>query len=167
VGLFKPNVKKLKHKRDIMGLIKTLSYEKDWEVRRAAAEALGELNDSLAVEPLIKALGTWFEVDVNEHYKVRIAAIKSLGKLNAIEPLIDALRDISGYLRAEAAEALGRLNDPRAVGPLIKALEDEDKDVRKAVTMALSKLSPGIEKRHNYFDIERMRRLYAEYYKIY
>jgi HEAT repeat protein len=56
-GLFgPPKIKKLKHKKDIKGLIKALEYKKDPTVRAGAAEALGQIGDSCAVEPLIAAL---------------------------------------------------------------------------------------------------------------
>jgi HEAT repeat protein len=51
-----PNVEKLKAKRDAPGLIKALGYQKDGHVREAAAEALGQIRDARAVEPLIAAL---------------------------------------------------------------------------------------------------------------
>ena len=51
-----PNVDKLKAKRDVKGLSRALSYQKDDEVRRRAAKALGEIGDAQAVEPLTAAL---------------------------------------------------------------------------------------------------------------
>ena len=39
--LFKPNVEKLKAKKDVEGLIKALHYKKDYKVRWRDAEALG------------------------------------------------------------------------------------------------------------------------------
>jgi HEAT repeat protein len=47
---------------------------------------------------------------------------------------------VHGYLRAEAARALGLLNDRRVVDPLIDALTDQDGDLRKAVVETLSNL---------------------------
>jgi HEAT repeat protein len=51
-----PNVGKLKAKRNIKGLINALGYKKDWGIRRDAAEALRQIGDARAVEPLIAAL---------------------------------------------------------------------------------------------------------------
>jgi hypothetical protein len=51
-----PDVVKLKTKSNIGGLIKALSYEKDMNVRVAAATALGEIGDEKAVDPLIASL---------------------------------------------------------------------------------------------------------------
>jgi PBS lyase HEAT-like repeat len=52
-----PNVEKLQAKRDVQELAKVLRYQSDWHVRKAAAEALGQLGDVRAVGPLIYALG--------------------------------------------------------------------------------------------------------------
>lgn len=72
-NLFKPNVEKMKGKRDIVGLIKRLS-NKDTQVRQAAAQALGVIKDAKAVEPLIEALK-------DESCSVREEAAKALGKI--------------------------------------------------------------------------------------
>jgi len=51
----KPNVEKMKAEKDVEGLIKALEDE-DWDVRRKAAEALGEIKNAKAVESLTQAL---------------------------------------------------------------------------------------------------------------
>ena len=43
-------------------------------------------------------------------------------------------------LRREAAEALVKIGDKRAVEPLIQALKDEDSDVRGGAARALGKI---------------------------
>jgi hypothetical protein len=99
MGLFKPNVEKLKSKRDIEGLIKALEYRResvkmdDVAVRSDAAMALGEIMDERAVEPLIKALQ-------------------------------DKKWDIS-YL---AIEALGNIADPRAIEPIKQCVIETDEE---------------------------------------
>jgi CheY-like chemotaxis protein len=52
----KPNVGKLEQKRDIAGLCQAMQPDQDWEVRQAAAEALGRIGDARAIEPLIALL---------------------------------------------------------------------------------------------------------------
>ena len=43
-----------------------------------------------------------------------------------VETQIRALKDENSGIRAEACDALGELQDPRAVDPLIQALQDKD-----------------------------------------
>ncbi len=52
---FKPNVEKLKARKNIDGLIAALNHKK-LEVFKDAMEALVSIGDARAVEPLIKAL---------------------------------------------------------------------------------------------------------------
>ena len=106
-------------------------------LRYVAAEALGEIKDPRAVEPLIFALK-------DEESGVRSAAAKALGKIEdprAVEPLISALKDKDWDVREAAAEALGEIKDPRAVAPLISALKDKVWNVHKAATKALEKIT--------------------------
>jgi hypothetical protein len=70
-----------------------------------------------------------------------VEKLKAKGK---VKGLIKALRYKKGNeihqsatIREKAAEALGAIGGPRAVEPLIAALEDEDKDVRQATAKAL------------------------------
>ena len=51
----KLDIKKLKEKKDVKGLIKALKYE-DSHIRMFAAVALGEIGDERAVAPLIQSL---------------------------------------------------------------------------------------------------------------
>lgn len=74
----------------------------DSEVRQSAAEALGEIKNSRAVEPLIGRLG-------DNDWKVQVAAIKALGEikdLRAVEPLLDLLKFFSD-VTFEALEKIG------------------------------------------------------------
>ena len=86
----------------------------------AAAEALGQLGDERAVEPLIVALG---DSDSGVHVAVT-QALGQLGDERAVEPLIAILRDSDSGVRVAAAQALGQLGDKRAAEPLLVALED-------------------------------------------
>ncbi len=70
----KPDVAKLKASGDVEGLIKALQFKGNAAIRRAAAEALGDLGDQRAKVPLHTAL----EDDDNG---VRVAAQTALGKL--------------------------------------------------------------------------------------
>lgn len=132
-----PNIYKMKEKRNVKGLIKALRYKDDW-VRRDAAEALGEIKDTRAVEPLINALKDedssvrelaaealeklgWEPANANEKAAYAVAKQQwnecvMIGKL-AVEPLINALRGRTVYVRRDAAKTLikmyysGQLDD--------------------------------------------------------
>jgi len=83
-GAFRPDVNELREKKDVEGLIRALGYERSWHVRVNAAEALGELKDSRAVEPLLQALR-------DEDSGVRWSASAALGELKdtrAVDPLM-------------------------------------------------------------------------------
>ncbi len=57
MGLFEPpDVEKMKAKKDDNGLIRALRYQKGFQVRVSAAEALGEIDDHRAIEPIIATL---------------------------------------------------------------------------------------------------------------
>lgn len=50
------------------------------------------------------------------------------------------MKDESKYVREQAADALGKIGDTRATGPLIAALEDKESDVRAKAARALGKI---------------------------
>ena len=118
MGLFKPNIEKMKAKRDVKGLIKALRDKGDF-VYNDAADALGELGDPLAVEPLIRASYARYEAG---------RALKTIGE-SAVEGLIKSLGYVSQRICCDAISVLGEIGDPRAVEPLIKVLGDRKKIV--------------------------------------
>jgi HEAT repeat protein len=123
-----PNIEKLKEKGDLDGLTRALRH-KYYYIRRDAAEALGELGHSRAVEPLVAAL--------KDEDTVRKAAVQALAKLGsvAVHPLIAALDNEEAYLREAAAVALGELRDPRAVEPLVAYLHTGLRGYRPATAL--------------------------------
>ena len=135
--MFKPNVEKMKEKKDVKGLIKALRSESDY-VRGNAAEALGEIGDARAVKPLTQA----FEFDLMAYPYARRKAEEALVKMGdrAVEPLIQALKEEDEYVRPEVAKVLGNIRDLRAVEPLVQALKDEDWAVRGTAAKALGNL---------------------------
>jgi hypothetical protein len=135
-------------------------------VRRHAAEALGEIRDTRAIDPLgrvlkdkdalirrhaVKALGKIGDPravpllaeilnDPDEQSHVRMTAAEALGDIGdkrAVEPLVSVLTGSHWTIRRSAAIALGAIRDPRAVAPLITALQDEDASVRGRVVETL------------------------------
>jgi HEAT repeat protein len=125
--------------------------EEDGFVRAGAAEALGEIGDRRAVEPLIAALALPADSEEAEHVEACVQIVVALGRLGdsrAIAPLIKWLPDflpepvggfcVSWYL----IEALGLLNAVEAE-PLIRPLIDHpDVNVRKDAIRALKRLRP-------------------------
>ena len=127
-----PNVDKLKAKIDVDGLIKALEYEKDRQVQCDAAKALGKIGDERAVEPLINALK-------NKDGNVRRESAEALGKIGdtrAVEPLVKALGYGSYGPESIVVESLVKIGKP-TVEPLIQAMKDKNKYVRKGVVYVL------------------------------
>jgi HEAT repeat protein len=135
MGLFgPPDVAKLKARGDVPGLIKALADDKDFQRRRAATSALGELADRRAVDALGAALK-----DPDEY--VRPHAARALGKIGdprAVEPLGVALKDPSVDVRVAAAKGLGEIGDSSAIPALLTALNDPSIGVRAAAARSLA-----------------------------
>jgi HEAT repeat protein len=71
----------------------------------------------------------------------RLAAIRVLGRTGSIEaigPLVAALKDPDEAVRVSAAAALEQAGAPDAVDALLQASRDRDREVRKAVALALA-----------------------------
>lgn len=128
-----------------------------------AAEALGELKASQAVEPLIEiikhkkdrrarrcaaealakigddqALNLLISALKNEDHIIASRSAYALGWMDdkrAVKPLLNALTEL--YVPCPAAEALGKIKDPTSVEPLIEALKHEDMSVRSCAVIAL------------------------------
>ncbi|MDY7015559.1 MAG: HEAT repeat domain-containing protein, partial [Cyanobacteriota bacterium] len=84
----------------VSSLIKALQAE-DWVTRLDAAKSLGKLGQQRAIAPLVNALD-------DNHELVRNAAASSLlFGLNAVEPLIEALKSNSVNVRSLVAQTLG------------------------------------------------------------
>jgi HEAT repeat protein len=106
-------------------------------VRWAAIWTLGEIRDTRALAPLLRALQ-----DIN----TREAVAWALGKIKnaqAVPQLLATLHDENKEVRKATAWALGQIGDNRAVESLITTLKDADSDVGQAATQAL--LTIGVE----------------------
>lgn len=132
MGIFGTDVKKLKEKQNVKGLISALK-SKDPTVQYDAAEALGDLRDPRAVESLADALKD------DELSGVRWKAAEALSKIGvpAVDALIGALSHEDDDVRWKSAIALGEIGDSKAVGPLITLLRDEDRFVKSRAAQAL------------------------------
>jgi class 3 adenylate cyclase len=102
----KPNIDELIGKKDIEGLIKGLNDD-DETIRWAAAKALGEVGDQIAIEPLIGALK-------DEEEDVRWYAAMSLGKIGdqrAINALTQCVEDKSKLVRQFSKNAVNEIKE--------------------------------------------------------
>lgn len=132
--LFGPNIKKMKKKGNIEGIIKALDYNK--EVGEAASNALVQMGEP-AVSKIIDAL------DQSEK-SVRTKAIQILGKIGsgqAKEALLMLLDDDDDGVREEIVQSLGTFQDEKLTGHFVQALKDQDWRVRNKAALALDKLS--------------------------
>ena len=95
----------------------------DQRIREAAIAALGVIGDPRAIGTLIKALK---KPERYESRQVPIAAAKALALTGApaVAPLLEVLKDRDADLRRGVASTLGAIGDPRAVEPLIAALDN-------------------------------------------
>lgn len=141
MGLFAPNVEKLKEKGDVNGLVKALGYRDSALVRDKAAQALGELGGPRAVDALITVLNA-ADPDVCR------AAIEALGKIRderAIKPLVALLREKRPEIRDSVTGALAVFGSP-AVKPLLELLKDNDPKVRlTAMDVIVAIGAPAVE----------------------
>jgi len=128
-----PNIQKLIETRDIEGLINALGLKDENIVRVKATEALGEMKEIRAIEPIIGELNSIFL------RKVAIKALVNIGG-SSVEPLIAALRHDDKEIAKRAAEVLGSIGDPRAIEPLITLLKDSDSEICRNAARALRKI---------------------------
>jgi HEAT repeat protein len=101
----------------------------DWAVRRAAAYVLEQLGER--------------ETAKGEQADTEIATPARRRQQAVLRAFTDLLQDADGDLRLAAADSLGQLGDARARSPLMTALKDVDKVVRRAAAEALANL--GVE----------------------
>jgi hypothetical protein len=132
---------KIKDPRAVEPLIAALK-DTDSRVRFNAAAALVKTGVP-AVEPLIEAMRPLVAApnspaNIN-NLKMVEAGLVRIGT-PAVEPLIAALKDPDSNVRVMAADALGKIKDPRAVEPLIAALKDSDSNVRQMAARTLGEI---------------------------
>jgi HEAT repeat protein len=109
----------------------------DVTVRRAAAEALGDL-DELRVAPS-GLLGALSSSDAELRYR-SAKSLASIADPATTSALGGILSSSDAELRKDALEALGKIGTPVAVEGITRALTDRDPEVRKAAAEALGEL---------------------------
>jgi hypothetical protein len=116
-------------------LINALNHQ-DSDVRRSAADALGNIGSETAVDALINALN-----DQDSEVRRRAAyALEKIGSETAVEALINALNHQESYVRSSAGYALGNIGSETAVDALINALNHQDSYVRWSAASALGNI---------------------------
>jgi HEAT repeat protein len=165
LGLFKPNVEKLKVNNDIKGLIEALKYQRDYTIQEKAAKALmvvGKYLGKSILPVLYNALGDQNE-NVRRNIAKTICAIgadekgisylieslndecwevcengrRSLAELGvkAIPSLTQALKHKSGRIRENAVRTLGMTGSRVALSSLRDALSFPELKERKGVVV--------------------------------
>jgi HEAT repeat protein len=121
-----------------LATLETLRHANDWQNRQHIAAAFGQTDAPAAVEPLAGMLD-------DKDYDVRMAAVKSLGllKQEAAVPVLRQAVERDSYLgvRAYAAEALAKLEEPADRGVLLRMTQDSD--AVKQYLGAMGLLRPG------------------------
>lgn len=120
-----------------------LSYIQD------VGDTLRFSHDEKLIAPLIRVLkrpqtNTAYEENLDYLRQMSSLYLGLAGGTNAVEPLIDALKEEYWLTRYWATITLGNLKDSRAVSSLIELLQDSQEMIRQAAQEALSKISNPI-----------------------
>lgn len=115
----------IENNRTVDVLIHLVTDDDDDRVRAAAVDALNDLGNDAVERLLARSAG----VDPNGTDWVAVRAFARA--LSADVP----------EFRMAAANALGRIGNPNAVGPLVKRLDDPDPHVRERACHALGRIS--------------------------
>lgn len=125
-----------KDKRVVKPLIKIIEEDKRDNVRETAIDQFWfDLVDARIIDTLLKILKN------ERNYKLRKSAVYALSKYKerrVVNALVESLHDSRLNVRAESADALGKIHDKSAIEHLIGALETEySKRPRKNIIAAL------------------------------
>lgn len=122
---------------DIVEVLTDLAENDRASVRQFAARALGEVGVAGGINILVALLADRQEAVSRGAFDTLV----QLGR-NAVEALIDGLASRRKAVRLRAMVALERIEDARAVGPLLQALvnESEDPRLRERAAKALAAL---------------------------
>ncbi len=115
-------------------------------VRERSMEALERLTGSKAdrvLAALIESAGEIVEAEVpqDEDDTILEEIQAHLVKCAELGPLVDALEGAKPAVKEFVLGCLGEIGDPAAAEPMIRCLEDPDKDVREAAAEHLSLLT--------------------------
>ncbi len=118
-------------------LQRSLREDPEFDVRAAAAAALGDLKQPQALADLLEAYQRENEWLVQ--FSI-VAALGELGNPGAFDTLVQALQGGSELISTAAAAALGDLGDPRAIPFLDPFIDSDDWQLRYRICIALGRL---------------------------
>ncbi len=118
-----------------------LLNDNDEAIRVSALEGLEVISDPRVIGPIIKAC-----YDENDHirhlgYRWLLQVDPSMYDERFLSPLLFGLKHGDGWARNRIPDRLGQLGDPRAIEPLIEALDWPEDYMRGAVVGALNTLT--------------------------
>jgi len=112
-----------------------------WYFRLRAVKSLRKIKDPGAVEPLIKILKGDVDENRSHLFLVGTGLYDSVPDPKLLKLLHPVLEPKETEVRKEAAITLGELKYPRAIEPLIAALNDKDEGLRNEARKALKKIT--------------------------
>jgi HEAT repeat protein len=111
--------------------------DKDPEMRKSAAAAMGLQRDARAAPELLKIVGVDPVPEVREYCAL---ALGMIGDARALPALTNRLNDPMEWVRSAAAWALGQIGDPRAIAVLKKKAGGADPRTAVRLGRALAQL---------------------------
>ncbi len=130
-------LRKIKDAGSLPYLIKA-TRDRNSYVRLEAVRTIGEMQDPSAVPALIDALRDR-DIDVSHEAAKALCKFDDPRKIYAVKFLIEDLKDKSPFIKMRAEYALVQLGRP-ATELLIKALKNENVNIRRGAALALGKI---------------------------
>jgi HEAT repeat protein/beta-lactamase regulating signal transducer with metallopeptidase domain len=128
----------------IDGFVAALT-DQNADVRERAARAIGALGArGRLTDPKYVAIVAGLLKDPAPDVRMQaIAALRRIGRQDAVPLLLPMLKDMDKGVRELAADALGDIGDPRAIDALTAALKDAEPEVRQEAASALGRIVRG------------------------
>jgi HEAT repeat protein len=123
----------------VPGLLCQALHDPEVTVRQAAALALRQRPDPVAIVHLVAALGENDSILLN----LCVAALVAIGK-EAVPKLLHILENGASPARMAAARALAMIGDESALPALMAALGDQSHLVEFWATQGLERMGPGV-----------------------
>jgi HEAT repeat protein len=125
----------------VIPALRSATADPDPTVATAASMALQRLGDAGSAEAACGCLIAELRAPDPERRALAARALGGLMQAGAVDPLIEALRDASAQVRADAAGSLGWLGDTRATQALTSVgFTDPDPFVREVAMYAVARL---------------------------